>query len=84
MIRALKCLTVVCEGNHKEQKKENRLTRMEDLYAIYRAMEIELNEPQARFRREYEELRAIEKMEAALAGARKRLGLAAARLMSTR
>ncbi len=57
---------------------------MEELYAHYRVIEAELNEPATRFRREYQELRAIEKMEAALAGARKRIGLATARLMSVR
>ncbi|MCK9518264.1 MAG: hypothetical protein M0R74_04425 [Dehalococcoidia bacterium] len=57
---------------------------MEELYAYYRLAEVEYDAPEARFRREYAELRTIDKMEAALKDARQRLGTAAARLMSAR
>lgn len=57
---------------------------MEELFAHYRIVEAELDAPEARFRREYEELRAIDKMEAALKDARQKLGSAASRLISAR
>jgi hypothetical protein len=57
---------------------------MEELYVNTRLIEFEVNAPKYRFRREYEQLRAIEKMEAALAGARRRFRVATSRMVSAR
>ncbi|MGE5597418.1 MAG: hypothetical protein ACM3S1_15435 [Hyphomicrobiales bacterium] len=52
---------------------------MEELIAKYRVAELELTSPERKHRRDYQQLRALERMEASLKAARRRFRDAAAR-----